>query len=89
MSKIKTLEARIKELETLVAAQQHLLEVYRSLNPVPVISSPFISVPIDPCQHSYPNVWGGTTPPACVKCGKPAPQWTVTCQSGGPDWHPV
>lgn len=28
------------------------------------------------CQHQYPAVWLGITPPSCVKCGQPMPQLT-------------
>lgn len=32
-------------------------------------------------QHDYPDMWHGTTPPSCKKCGKLADSFTITCNN--------
>ena len=52
----------------------------------PTINLPSIwSVPdlcIDGGQHNYPSPWMGIFPPACNKCGKQGPQYTITSTTG-------
>lgn len=50
---------------------------------LPYISSPTIVIPV-PCIHEYPNQWGATIPPSCIKCGKQMayPYYTITSVGG-------
>lgn len=49
------------------------------LNP---IITPF-TMPVDTCNHEYPNPWMSITSPSCKKCGKQASNWITTYATGG------
>ncbi len=41
-----------------------------------------VDVCVDGKEHTYPVVWHGTIPPACLVCGKQSqPTYTVTCST--------
>ncbi len=67
------LQAKVAILETKIANLQP------NIITTPVGLLPFIVT----CQHEYPSLWGGTTPP-CLKCGQAAPGYpSFICSSGG------
>lgn len=45
----------------------------------PVLTAPApVYTYIYPCQHTYPQFWGGTTAPRCTKCGEQQAGYGVT-----------
>jgi len=83
---VALLQEQIKTLKELVEAKDQLIQQLRlvqqpiNLNPLPQpVYLPYMSPPVITCQHEYPTLWGGTTPPSCKKCGQPAWQPIVTC----------
>jgi hypothetical protein len=88
MTEVELLKLQIEALEKLVKIKQDTVaELERQLTLRPLFQPlPQISIPsvwqVDPCQHEYPETWGGTVPPSCKKCGKSmTPYYTVTCSN--------
>lgn len=61
-------------LKRLVELQEKTQNIPRSTWP----QQPSIYGPTVICQHEYPNPWGATVPPFCIKCGHQAPSYVVT-----------
>jgi hypothetical protein len=86
MSTLSILKAQVKELEKLLELKdKRIKELEKTINEnvlfprIGTGSSGTITVPSQwtICDHVYPTPWLGTVPPACLKCGQPAP-YTVT-----------
>lgn len=73
----KELEKKVVELEAQIVVLKELLtqKLPQQINIPSVWTTP-------ECQHEWPNGWGGTTPPCCMKCGKQNPyHFTITTNS--------
>ena len=81
MTDVELLKMQVEALEKLIRIKQDTiaeLEKQLALKNLPnvTITSQW---QVDPCQHEYPTMWGGTTPPYCLKCGKQSyPSYTIT-----------
>lgn len=67
-------------LDRIIELEKQRISPY-IVNPPAQIFSPF-NMPAIQCVCVYPNPWGSTTPPHCIKCGKQAANWITI--SGSP-----
>lgn len=64
---IETLEERVRQLEQVTQNLEVRLAVLEAL----------YARNQENCEHHYPVSWLATTPPSCLKCGKPAESFSL------------
>lgn len=82
LDKVNKMEEEIAELKRKQSEyQQHYYP------PLPVVD-------VNKCtnggEHEYPNPWHSILPPHCQKCGKQAPDYSITYtnhDTGSPPWN--
>ncbi len=82
---------RINKMELEISVLKKQLADVQPYNypPIPVINSNLCIDGIDGNDHQYPFPWHSILPPHCEKCGKQAPDYTITydTNSGNVPWN--